>query len=31
MTQCGFDICASEDTEISVFEKVFVDMVIIKV
>ena len=26
MTQCGFDICASEDTEISVFEKVFVDI-----
>ena len=26
MTQCGFDICASEDTQISVFEKVFVDI-----
>ena len=26
MTQCGFDICADEDTEISVFEKVFVDI-----
>ncbi len=26
MTQCGFDICASEDTEISVFEKIFVDI-----
>ena len=26
MTQCGFDICASEGTEISVFEKVFVDI-----
>ena len=26
MTQCGFDICASEDTQISVFEKIFVDI-----
>ena len=26
MAQCGFDICASEDTQISVFEKVFVDI-----
>ncbi len=26
MTQCGFDIPASENTEISVFEKVFVDI-----
>ncbi|MGL5316600.1 MAG: endonuclease MutS2 [Peptostreptococcaceae bacterium] len=26
MTQCGFDICANKDTEISVFEKVFVDI-----
>ncbi|WP_099192708.1 endonuclease MutS2 [Tepidibacter mesophilus] len=26
MAQCGFDICASEDTQISVFENVFVDI-----
>ena len=26
MTQCGFDILADENTEISVFEKVFVDI-----
>ena len=26
MTQCGFDICSSEESEISVFEKVFVDI-----
>ncbi|MGL5345859.1 MAG: endonuclease MutS2 [Peptostreptococcaceae bacterium] len=26
MVQCGFDICASKDTEMSVFEKVFVDI-----
>ncbi|TCO69257.1 endonuclease MutS2 [Marinisporobacter balticus] len=26
MVQCGFDICASEDTVINVFEKVFVDI-----
>ncbi|MGL6105473.1 endonuclease MutS2 [Romboutsia sp.] len=26
MVQCGFDICASEGTEMSVFEKVFVDI-----
>lgn len=26
MTQCGFDICANEDTEISIFEKIFVDI-----
>lgn len=26
MTQCGFDICADEESSISVFEKVFVDI-----
>ncbi len=26
MTQCGFDICANEDTQISIFEKIFVDI-----
>lgn len=26
MVQCGFDICADEDTEISVFENIFVDI-----
>ncbi|WP_455538539.1 endonuclease MutS2 [Terrisporobacter sp.] len=26
MTQCGFDICASENTEIGVFESVYVDI-----
>ena len=26
MTQCGFDICADENTEISVFENIFVDI-----
>lgn len=26
MTQCGFDICADKNTEISVFEKIFVDI-----
>lgn len=26
MVQCGFDICAHEDTEMSVFENIFVDI-----
>jgi DNA mismatch repair protein MutS2 len=26
MVQCGFDICASEGTEVSVFENIFVDV-----
>ncbi|WFD12288.1 endonuclease MutS2 [Tepidibacter hydrothermalis] len=26
MVQCGFDICAREDTQMSVFEKIFVDI-----
>ena len=26
MVQCGFDICAHEDTQMSVFEKIFVDI-----
>lgn len=26
MVQCGFDICADKDTQMSVFEKVFVDI-----